>query len=120
MNSLKTAFLLTCLTLLLVAMGGAIGGKGGLVAQHAHDARQHQPRAVLHPHRSASQAVYKIFHPLAQAVFQRRIGDQAGGPRTGSKEQPVEAHQALRVLHPGCQLCQGHIDALAQNGCPER
>ncbi|MBI5446062.1 MAG: zinc metalloprotease HtpX [Deltaproteobacteria bacterium] len=31
MSGLKTAFLLTCLTLLLVAMGGALGGKSGLV-----------------------------------------------------------------------------------------
>jgi heat shock protein HtpX len=30
-NTLKTALLLTCLTLLLVAMGGAMGGKSGLV-----------------------------------------------------------------------------------------
>ncbi len=32
MNRLKTTFLLTCLTLLLVAMGGAIGGRGGGVS----------------------------------------------------------------------------------------
>jgi heat shock protein HtpX len=31
MNSLKTTILLTCLTLLLVAMGSAIGGKGGMI-----------------------------------------------------------------------------------------
>lgn len=31
MNTLKTTFLLTCLTLLLVAMGSAIGGKSGMV-----------------------------------------------------------------------------------------
>jgi heat shock protein HtpX len=31
MNTLKTTFLLTCLTLLLVAMGSAIGGKSGAV-----------------------------------------------------------------------------------------
>ena len=29
MNRLKTTFLLTCLTLLLVAMGSAIGGRSG-------------------------------------------------------------------------------------------
>jgi heat shock protein HtpX len=31
MNTLKTTFLLTCLTLLLVAMGSAIGGQSGMV-----------------------------------------------------------------------------------------
>ena len=31
MNRIKTTFLLTCLTLLLIAMGGAIGGQGGVV-----------------------------------------------------------------------------------------
>ena len=31
MNTLKTTFLLTCLTLLLVAMGAAIGGQNGAV-----------------------------------------------------------------------------------------
>ena len=31
MNTLKTAFLLTCLTLLLVAIGGALGGRSGMV-----------------------------------------------------------------------------------------
>ena len=31
MNTIKTAFLLTCLTLVLVAMGGAVGGKAGMV-----------------------------------------------------------------------------------------
>ncbi len=31
MNILKTTFLLTCLTLLLVAMGSAIGGKSGAI-----------------------------------------------------------------------------------------
>ena len=31
-NSFKTVLLLTCLTLLLVAMGRAIGGSGGMVA----------------------------------------------------------------------------------------
>jgi heat shock protein HtpX len=30
MNRLKVTFLLTCLTLLLVAMGSAIGGQSGL------------------------------------------------------------------------------------------
>jgi len=32
MNSIKTTFLLTCLTLLLVAMGSAIGGQSGMIA----------------------------------------------------------------------------------------
>jgi heat shock protein HtpX len=31
MNRLKTAFFLTCLTLLMVAMGSAIGGKSGAI-----------------------------------------------------------------------------------------
>lgn len=31
MNSIKTTFLLTCLTLLLIAMGGAIGGQTGMI-----------------------------------------------------------------------------------------
>ena len=31
MNQLKTTFLLTCLTLLLVAMGSAIGGQSGML-----------------------------------------------------------------------------------------
>ena len=31
MNTLKTTFLLTCLTLLLVAMGSAIGGRSGMI-----------------------------------------------------------------------------------------
>ncbi len=31
MNRIKTTFLLTCLTLLLIAMGGAIGGQGGVI-----------------------------------------------------------------------------------------
>jgi heat shock protein HtpX len=35
MNTLKTTFFLTCLTLLLVAMGSAIGGKGGAVIAFA-------------------------------------------------------------------------------------
>lgn len=35
MNLLKTTFLLTCLTLLLVAMGSAIGGQSGMVIAFA-------------------------------------------------------------------------------------
>ncbi len=31
MNTIKTTFLLTCLTLLLVAMGSAIGGQSGMI-----------------------------------------------------------------------------------------
>ncbi len=31
MNTLKTTFLLTCLTLLLIAMGSAIGGQTGMI-----------------------------------------------------------------------------------------
>jgi len=31
MNRIKTTFLLTCLTLLLIAMGGAIGGRSGMI-----------------------------------------------------------------------------------------
>ena len=32
MNTARTAFLLTALTLLLVALGGALGGRGGMMA----------------------------------------------------------------------------------------
>lgn len=35
MNMLKITFLLTCLTLLLVAMGSAIGGQSGMVIAFA-------------------------------------------------------------------------------------
>lgn len=31
MNRIRTAFLLTCLTLLLVAMGNLIGGRSGMI-----------------------------------------------------------------------------------------
>ncbi|MEW6428887.1 MAG: zinc metalloprotease HtpX [Thermodesulfobacteriota bacterium] len=83
MNQLKTTFLLTCLTLLLVAMGGAIGGRSGMVVAFLFAAGMnffsywYSDRIVLRMYgaRQVDEAAAPAFHRMVQ-----RLARQAGLP----------------------------------------
>lgn len=83
MNRLKTTFLLTLLTLLMVAMGNAIGGQGGMIFAFVLAAGMNfftywfSDKIVLKMYRAreASEADHPEFHGMV-----RRLAQQAGMP----------------------------------------
>ena len=83
MNRLKTTFLLTCLTLLLVAMGSAIGGQGGMVIAFGMAAAMnffsywYSDKIVLKMYNA--QEVGEADHPQFYGMV-RRLAQQAGLP----------------------------------------
>jgi heat shock protein HtpX len=83
MNRLKTTFLLTCLTLLLVAMGSAIGGQSGMVIAFGMAAAMnffsywYSDKIVLKMYNA--QEVGEADHPQFYGMV-RRLAQQAGLP----------------------------------------
>lgn len=83
MNRLKTTFLLTCLTLLLVAMGSAIGGQSGMIFAFFMAAAMnffsywYSDKIVLKMYNA--QEVGEADHPEFHGMV-RRLAQQAGLP----------------------------------------
>ena len=83
MNRLKTTFLLTCLTLLLVAMGSAIGGQSGMIFAFFMAAAMnffsywYSDKIVLKMYNA--QEVGEADHPQFYGMV-RRLAQQAGLP----------------------------------------
>jgi len=97
-NTLKTALLLTCLTLLLVAMGGAMGGKTGLITAFVFAAAMNlgaywfSDRIVLRMYgaREVTEAENPGFHGLV-----RRLATHAGLPMPRVYVIPSESPNAF-------------------------
>lgn len=83
MNRLKTTFLLTCLTLLLIAMGSAIGGQSGMIFAFFMAAAMnffsywYSDKIVLKMYNA--QEVGEADHPQFYGMV-RRLAQQAGLP----------------------------------------
>ncbi len=98
MNRFKTALLLTCLTLLMVAMGSAIGGKSGMVFAFAMACAMNffsywfSDKIVLRLYgaREISEADHPAFHGMI-----RRLAAQAGLPMPRVYVIPTDSPNAF-------------------------
>ncbi len=98
MNRIKTTFLLTCLTLLLVAMGNAIGGQGGMLIAFVIAGGMnffsywYSDKIVLKMYRARE--VSEHDHPAFYGLI-RRLAQQAGLPMPRVYIIPSEAPNAF-------------------------
>ncbi len=98
MNRIKTTFLLTCLTLLLVAMGNAIGGQGGMLIAFVIAGGMnffsywYSDKIVLKMYRARE--VSEHDHPAFYGLV-RRLAQQAGLPMPRVYIIPSEAPNAF-------------------------
>ncbi len=98
MNRIKTTFLLTCLTLLLVAMGNAIGGQGGMLIAFLIAGGMnffsywYSDKIVLKMYRARE--VSEHDHPAFYGLV-RRLAQQAGLPMPRVYIIPSDAPNAF-------------------------